>query len=113
MQNTVTASSITVSPSLRGSPLVTVDSTLYDHRDGTWAIASLLLSTWFTTTPSDVWQLGAYDDGAQRWGIWGMNVMYSGSRVANPIDIKALGLGDDEWFSLTPYNTIDQNCNGL
>ena len=113
VQNTVTASSITVSPSLRGSPLVTVDSTLYDHRDGTWAIASLLLSTWFTTTPSDVWQLGAYDDGAQRWGIWGMNVMYSGSRVANPIDIKALGLGDDEWFSLTPYNTIDQNCNGL
>jgi hypothetical protein len=99
----VTNAAISVSSSLRGNPLVQVDGTLYDRRDGTWAATQLLVSSWFSGNPSTGWQLSGFDDGASRWGTMGS------ASFMNPTPM----VYREEWFLFQPTNSIDQNCNGL
>jgi len=99
----VTNSAISVSSSLRGNPLVQVDGTLYDRRDGTWAATQLVVSTWVPFITTSPWQMSGFDDGDSRWGVMGS------ASFRNPTPM----VDREEWFMFQPTNSIDQNCNGL
>jgi len=109
----VTTGSVwSVSPSVRGSPSVLVDGTLYDKHDGTWATAELTSSGWYdgsnAPAPYDHWRLAGFDDkvsGSTRWGTMPLGLFSkAGDFVSSP--------WGDESFSFRPDNTLDQNCNG-
>jgi hypothetical protein len=109
VDNISESDAIEVSASLRGSPVVLVNSTAYrfdrgatDPATSAWAATALLDASWYTTTPSAAWGLAARDDGDSAWGIYGLNMFSSGYS----------SFFRDSWVSLIPSNTVDQNCNG-
>lgn len=99
---------IQVSGSVRGSPVVVVNTTAYTFDIGqpstnpsAWTSTPLLDPSWFTASPVGAWQVTAADNGS-RWGVYGNNLFTSSSTTYRR----------DTWMFMVPSNTVDQNCNG-
>jgi hypothetical protein len=101
---------ITVSGSVRGSPVVVVNGNAYRYDAGNpstqpsaWSSVPLLDPSWYTESPVGTWQLTGFDDGT-RWGVYGNNQFLYSTSSSNS--------RRESWMFMVPSNTVDQNCNG-